>query len=920
MPKIEELQLFHWGSAQPTAVELATDRVNVAIGPNGSGKTSFLDAIKLLLGVTKLKQTPTRYIYNGGPVPDQRAQKATIKATFANPPGEGGLRQFAHAGRGCGTAAHVTALCEVTAGERRYVMLAGHRSIGTGETGATTLPDLLSGVPRNWWMGPDEWASLMASAGVSQALLSVIAVEQGQTARILEGSPTELLTRLLELTGKQETLTVFEKAKIGLTQARDDAQRAEADLERATVQLERLQLADTRRKERETDERELERLRTVLVPAARHLSARTARDEALQERDRERTRLQGRREELEGLRQGEPEDTKALEAVESQEQRLETLVGEAYEALSRADTEQRSSSGTEAELIEKIAAAREALGDRPLAPTTVEDARVAHAHATETHRMQIRERDVLTARHAALEAGRFVVPDDVEQFSRVLEAAAVRHGLVAEALDSTDDPLVEAALGEHRWALWVDERDHSPAVALATAEGFRRPLAATSAAPATPTGTLARAEAPDELGPYLDEIDLPAGVPGLDDNGVLHGRHFAWNRRPETPVLGARARADEQKQVASKLELLNRELPVTAAALETSKQYLDVVASGWEAHERLDAVTKRRVSAEMAVHDARNTTARLREELRTASRAVGQLRQRQQERAGRLVTVEAAVQRHEDRLGELRAALTKAEEALLENPPVDEALPEALEPLEVLRSRVDGLERRLGGTLSTDADARDPALPARLQAQEQRVKDARQLSGDSVQEVDEHVAQVADARDRYERHITQVIRRLGTRFRDICATANMEGQLEPVVQEDGTRGVDVKVAHVQRDALKSYRSGEHSTGERAKIAILVLLAAMGLERHADLLVMDEQFAHLDSGNVDAIADVMVALQEQVQFILATPSNAEARRLSWADHHLAFWKRADGEAYAPAVQILTGQPEDPDRYIEPQLVL
>jgi len=52
MPRIEEVQFVHWGSLRPDPVPVLTDGINVATGPNGSGKTCLLDGIKLLLGVT----------------------------------------------------------------------------------------------------------------------------------------------------------------------------------------------------------------------------------------------------------------------------------------------------------------------------------------------------------------------------------------------------------------------------------------------------------------------------------------------------------------------------------------------------------------------------------------------------------------------------------------------------------------------------------------------------------------------------------------------------------------------------------------------------------------------------------------------------------------------------------------------------
>jgi hypothetical protein len=79
---------------------------------------------------------------------------------------------------------------------------------------------------------------------------------------------------------------------------------------------------------------------------------------------------------------------------------------------------------------------------------------------------------------------------------------------------------------------------------------------------------------------------------------------------------------------------------------------------------------------------------------------------------------------------------------------------------------------------------------------------------------------------------------------------------------------------------------------------------MSIEGSADLLIMDEHIAHLDSQNIDYVAEVMSALKGKVQFLLATPTNAEAGRLTWCDHQLAFLPRPKGEPYSPSVRLFT----------------
>ncbi|HEV2871262.1 MAG TPA: hypothetical protein VG409_07540, partial [Actinomycetota bacterium] len=136
-------------------------------------------------------------------------------------------------------------------------------------------------------------------------------------------------------------------------------------------------------------------------------------------------------------------------------------------------------------------------------------------------------------------------------------------------------------------------------------------------------------------------------------------------------------------------------------------------------------------------------------------------------------------------------------------------------------------------------------------------------------------------------------------------TAGAEGELRLLAGDRPEEyGVDVLVAHRATERRRSYRDAAHSGGQRATIAILLLLATMGTAEAADLLIMDEHIAHLDSTNIDHVAALMHALADRVQFVLATPTNAESLRLSWCDLQLAFLPRDPGRAYSPPIRLLS----------------
>ncbi len=222
MPRVEEVQFVHWGSLRPDPVPLLGNGINVATGPNGSGKTCFLDGIKLLLGVTDFAagRSPAKYMFDGAGA-GMPADRAYLRATFANPTGpDRHHRVFAWAGHGCERAERVTVVSVVSGQERWYVVLPGR--VRWGAEGRKLAEDLaaIEGLPRSRRLGPRQYDDLLDKTGVTKALRGVLALPQGATDRLVEERPVGLLRRLLELTGKQMTLDEFREQRERYQQVR----------------------------------------------------------------------------------------------------------------------------------------------------------------------------------------------------------------------------------------------------------------------------------------------------------------------------------------------------------------------------------------------------------------------------------------------------------------------------------------------------------------------------------------------------------------------------------------------------------------------------------------------------------------------------------------------------------------------------
>lgn len=911
MPQIRQLQLYHWGFLLADPIELQLDGVNVCVGPNGSGKTSTLDAIKLILGVAPehLKESPAKYIFNGGGNPSLRAGRAYVKAIFNNPPRDGGRRArvFAEYGRGCERAPEVTAVCWVTKQHRRYALLPGAITWGETDTAIEEeLKALHEAVAQNW-MKPSEWSDLLAAAGISKALLQVVSIKQGETDQAISGSRENLLRRVLELTGKQGTVDEFK-------QARDEVASARAAHHQA-LDLYRLQERESKalRKlaDRHQEYLDMEaRWKTVVALELPAVTYREKEGQLAEARRSAEMRLEvvskadARLEELEIELPDHEWSAKALER-----ERDDTLARErdSQTRFGTASGEAASARADVTRLQDDIAAGRSLLGSDPTDSDIERTRREADAASRAAGDGET-EKERLEEELAELRAGRQPRPDGLDDFRALLAEREIENALVAERLESGQAIAAEAVLGDAVWALVVGHDRYEEALALAEERGHRLPIV--RAGGGAPSGVFADVTGLDGALAFLTELDRPVGngMGQVSERGVVRGQTWGAFRAAESPALGERARQQAIARIDVRLSQLEDELPRLVLLADNLRVRAETAAAGARATAALPAAEDRlnRAEAELTeakreLDDLTGLSAHLAERLGRVETVLEQLRREHEEIERALPRqkqdAESAGRRVSELEAELMAEQLTPEQAALET--------------ERTREQLEGEQRVLGEQLERfGEEERSPAIVAELADQEERLQRADEMVS-GKRELLDRVEEVArEAKRRYDGHVKQTIDRLNASFRDMCDRAGMKGELDlrPSVTNQEEFELDARVAHNRGDAMLSFQDSAHSGGEKAKIAVLLLLAAMSSEGAADLLVMDEHTAHLDSTNIDILGGLMGALRSHVQFILATPANAEALRLDWANHELVFFSREDGEPYAPPIQILTREAE------------
>jgi hypothetical protein len=960
MPRIEEVQFVHWGSLRPDPIPLLVDGINVATGPNGSGKTCFLDGIKLLLGITSFApgRSSERYVFDGGPG-GTPAERALLRATFANPvlPGRG-ERLFTAAGDHLRDAERVSVVCLVTGSSRRYRLLPGLVRWGFEQPLAADLDAFLAANPEPDWLGPRRYDELLDRTGITRALREVLALPQGAIDRTMEERPPGLLRKLLELTGERVLLDEVEAQRMRADEARTaylaaiEAARVEQD------QLAELQALAARHLEWAGLRERLDLLRDLARPAAEHRDVAVRVEAARAERDRIAERIAADRRELAELDGRIPAVEAAAGKLTDQAQALANGLAESRDAQ-HAEVVRLAGEAARAEEARATADRMAGLaGERTVEQAEAELQAAEGSFAAVLARRQELGAGLagLEARMAVITAGGLAVPAEVQAFKGRLAEAGIEAAVVAEVLEPADEATgdatrarAEAALGDALWALLVPSHTYREATALAVEAGYRWPIARGGAG--EPRAALAGVLGPVEVGLLLEREDAQAahdaaqahslasrGLAAVAPDGMRYGDSISRLQAPEQPVLGRHARELHLRQLKAEATRLGEEaagldaaMPELRSAWHRALQVLEAVralpglqaqaeeagqagAGGRPAGAGAGARRTGRGAgragakageASSALEGERALARELREldERRGAANAeLALARQRQAE-------LQARLDRHLPELAELDGRLAGLEAEVASRPlsPEQQALLDAgdlpgtesvLRDIEWLGGQVEDEER-------FPTEVREAEVLTGREAKGDAVEEANRLAERHKQELDEQLGRVEQARRRFEDGVREAVHRLSDEFARVCKAAGAEGELRLLAGERPEEyGVDVLVAHRPGERRRSYRDAAHSGGQRATIAILLLLATMGTADAADLLIMDEHIAHLDSTNIDHVAELMHALADRVQFLLATPTNAESLRLSWCDLQLAFLPRDPGRAYSPPIRLLS----------------
>ncbi|MFC5459673.1 ATP-binding protein [Massilia niabensis] len=894
---IKSLELVHWDYWQRIKNIPLDAKIITIAGQNGSGKTTLLDALRTLFGLDcSMGRTYKHYARHSG------QQSAWIRAVVDNKPVGRQLsnRPFRHSGFFSDD--EVTLFCQVQKNggdwKRQYLMRPGNVDIEE----VTEATD---------WMGVENYRKRLASAGLSPAMSKVLALEQGETDKLCEYAPRQLLDLVFQVFGDKEVLDAYDEAKRHQRDTETELKRFEAELETSRINLEGLRLRVANFHQWEDLHKERRDLKEEVLPSLEYHEAREKAaniSRALHEQRKPMAQVDAI---LLEKRQALAAQQRALTEAQQQETLLEQEGTALASRLTQINSRIKPIENLleQKERLQKLAA--EAGADMAEVASQLEEKEAELAR-------QRAARESIAAKIAGEMAtisalqGKSAMPEPEaqRQMRRALRDEGIPHAMLSDIVEVTDPKwqgAVEGVLGGYASVVLLERAKDAPAAyRLAEKERYRHFIVPDCIeAPKMKDDSLLSvvnfsAPAPGWLIDQLARIDrvdsVDAGFKSGTEEWITPDAYHRERRggrslfvEPSRYRFGAAGKTQ-------RLEAIQKSLP----ALEAKEDALTLAISKL-------AAEVGGLKARIAGVDAAKELAARQAEFEEAARSIAPIKAERLEVGARLgelqtLTKNATVARtRADTVWQnARMALSEAEAGLRLN---------SRRQIEQRSEHAKALLALRRGWRNIPAAWRRPARGAALVAQHQNAHQVNlrvsslehalarddweldatvidqyarlndQLQGRQVETEERRyqnnraIEATGNARGAYIERLRYTIKAYSKNIKELGSLAGIDVQADPVRLENddvqlAQAGLHVRFKFDGKDQI-GMNDGEASGGQQVMKSLVLLIGLLKSEEGSGGFVfIDEPFAHLDIRNIQLVGEFLK--NTDAQYLMTTP--------------------------------------------------
>jgi chromosome segregation ATPase len=927
---LQTLELVHWDYCQRVSLPLDASIITIA-GPNGSGKTTLLDAMRTLLGLKCSQPRDFKtYARHAG------AKVAWLRAIVDNKPHtrQTSSRPFA---RRLLYSDQVTLACRIDRNggdwQRRYMVVEGDVSIEQlGER-----PDKELQV-----MGVEAWSRMLADAGLSPAIAKVLSLEQGQTDRLCEYSPKELLRLVFDVFGDQEVLNHYDTAREHQQQLNREMQQAEKELDHSKIQLSELQNKVTNYRNWQNKVQERERLATEVLPVLEWHGRRIKFTERSREHRRQRHQVAQSKAEraqknaellalLEARTKAEAEEARLLQErdiaathrdrTRDFEHPLENLVKRETELLALVDI------GSDVDALNKH----------------LEELRAQEEAQQGKQRDLLQKQKRLTQTLSGLEGQKSPpLPEDARRLRQCLQAAGVGHRFLAEVVEVKNEhwrAAVEGVLRPLRWMVLLEkDSDLGRADDIASAERYRHyTVAPGETVPAAePHSLLAQVQFDSKLPRWVIQqlqnlrcVDDPAVGRQTSGNWITpqaytfdgRGARSVWVE-PREHQFGAAALQAQRDALERDLRRVDDELGPATQALITVKRQIEDCKQALAGHSAAQELARRSdeySAARQALPAAKQ--ARIAAALRwqTLDREYGSAKGAHQSADSSYRNEEAALRKRFAEADRIAAELAQRRQQLTADVDASQhrrrqippgwRTPEVLRALVAKYSNDTQAKLRLEAVevdLAQDTWEKDSTVEERYRRMEATVRDQGYSLDDHKVKNAQAATAVLKARESYIEVLRSTVRRYRNNIQELGALAGVEVAAElPSLENDDTvlaqAGLRVNFNFDGKGTI-GLNDGEASGGQQVIKSLILLVGLLKDEDSASggFVFIDEPFAHLDVRNIQLVGHFLRSTQ--AQYVLTTPITHNLEVFEPAEITLVTSKKPRDSRWAPPIAV------------------
>ncbi|WP_295993118.1 ATP-binding protein [Rugamonas sp.] len=934
---IKSLELVHWDYWQRIKNIPLDAKIITIAGQNGSGKTTLLDALRTLFGLDcSMGRTYKHYARHSG------QQTAWLRAVVDNKNVGKQLSNRPFRSSGFFSDDEVTLFCQIQKNggdwKRQYLMRPGN----------VQIEDISDA---NDWLGVENYRKRLANAGLSPAMAKVLALEQGETDKLCEYAPRQLLDLVFQVFGDKEVLDAYDEAKRHQRDTEVELKRFETELEASKTNLEGLRLRVANYHQWEDLNKERRNLQEEVLPTLEYHEVREKHNGiSRQLRDARRPMAQADQQ-LSDKRNALAAQAKAL----TEAQQHETVLEQESTSLQTRLTHINGKLKPLDSLLEQKARLQKLAADS--GADLAEVAQQLQEKEIELAR-QRQARDALAAKIAgelatiAALQGKTAMPepDNVRAMRRALRDAGIDHAMLSDIVEVTDarwQGAVEGVLGGYASVVLLNKSgDASAAYKLAEKERYRHFIVPDLVhAPAIKDDSLMSvvkfaAKVPSWLVEQLsritrvDNVDAGARLGSAEEWITPEAYHRERRGGRSLFVEASRYRFGDAGRT-QRMEAIQKSLP----ALETQEDMLTLAVS------KLASETSALKTRLAGVDAAKELAARL-EEFDDAARNAVPLKDERTEVGTRLGELQALMKnatvtrtRADTTWQNARFALSEAEAGLRLNykRQIEQRAEHARALLALRRSwrhlpkswRRPARRTRLVGehqnahqvalrihSLEASLARSDWELDATVIDQYQRLNE--QLHG-RQSETDERryqnnraIEATGNARGAYIERLRYTVKTYSKNIKELGELAGIEVHADPVRLENDDTQLSQAGLHVRfkfdGKGIIGMNDGEASGGQQVMKSLVLLIGLLKSEDGSGGFVfIDEPFAHLDIRNIQLVGEFLK--NTEAQYLMTTPLTHNTDVYDPSELTLITSKKKKDTEWAQPIFVLQRRPTE-----------